>query len=670
MPSSKNGGQQASNLLILISFYASVIIPNADKGKMNVLIVEDDGATRQVMNHLISARGHHITACGSTEEAEQVLSREKVDMFILDWMLPGRSGPDFCRWLREQPEGNDYYILLATGRSTSADLDEALDAGANDYLVKPWEREIFRSRLRIAERQVLDIAERRKSRLALHESNQRRERLALVARQTQNGVVILSAEGQVEWINAAFDQMIGDPCKPLVDQHFSKFLNCVEPSQRAEIEDAIQTGRANEGELSLIGSDNMTHWLHYSLTPLDTDQGKSRGQVCLFSDITLVKLADEERFKSSKLESLGVLAGGIAHDLNNVLTVISGNIALARLAIDLPKPLGHLDTAEQAAMQATSLSKQLLTFAKGGDPLKQDIDLKELIENATTFALRGSNLQCTFNLGAGLKKVEADPFQIEQVVNTIVINAREAMPNGGKLQVRAQNTRLSDSNPYDLPHGEYVRVSFADNGPGIPVEVLPRIFDPYFTTKPTGSGIGLTMAFSIISKHGGHVRAEAAGGGGTIITILLPSSKTKIPKQKVKHEKLVGPLSVLCMDDEPAIRDLTSAMLSLSGYDVVSTCDGQEALAAYTEKMKKGQRFDAVILDATIPGGMGGVDTIKALIKIDPQVRAIICSGYSDESALAAMESFGFKASLPKPFTSQRLVDVIDEVIRTNPVTL
>ena len=633
---------------------------------MKILIVEDDPTSRQVMARLISARGHQVTACGSAEEGEKALELQRYDMAILDWMLPGKSGPDLCRWVRSLPDGDDIYVLLVTGRATSADLDEALDAGANDYLVKPWEGEIFRSRLRIAERQVLDIGERRKSRLELRETNQQLERLALVASQTQNGVVILSAEGKIEWVNDAFNKMIPLGSKSPVGKPFLKLIGGVEPAELSEIEESVRAGKASEGELSFVDAEANKHWLHYSLTPLDPEHGMSRGQVCLFSDITLVKLTDEERFKTGKLESLGLLAGGIAHDLNNILTVISGNVALARICMDAKrdKALEHLDTADKAAMRAASLSKQLLTFAKGGDPMKQVIELKELVEKATKFALYGSNLTCLFSLPDRLRKVEADAYQIEQVVNSIVINAREAMPNGGKLQLKAHNEKLLEGNPYDLAPGDYVRLCFIDNGPGIPADILPRIFDPYFTTKPTGSGLGLTIAFSIIAKHGGRILVEPVATGGALFIILLPAAEAKTAEDELATDGTSSQRSVLCMDDEPTIRELTSAMLTMSGYHVVTTRDGEETLAAYTDRMKNGHPFDAVILDATIPGGMGGVDTIKALVKLDPQVRAIICSGYSDESALAAMESFGFKASLPKPFTSKQLELLVDKVIR------
>jgi PAS domain S-box-containing protein len=633
---------------------------------MNVLIVEDDRTTREVMTRLIKARGHELTVCASAEEAEEVLKKGHIEAAILDWMLPGKSGPELCRWLRALPDGDDIYVLLITARATPEDLDEALNAGANDYLVKPWEVEIFRSRLRIAERQVLDIAERRKSRIALKDSNQRLERLALVARQAQNGVVILSADGRVEWANAAFGNMIRLSSKSIVDHSFNKLLEAIDPTQRPEMEEALAAGKASEGEVAILGNDGTKHWLHYSLTPLDPDNGMARGQVCLFSDITMVKRADEERFKTSKIESLGVLAGGIAHDLNNILTVISGNVALARLCLEGKRDtaIEHLDKADKAALRAADLSKQLLTFAKGGDPLKQVIDVKDLVEKATKFALYGSNLSCLFGLAPDLRKIQADPFQIEQVINNIVINAREALPKGGKLQVKGHNETLSEGNVYDLPPGDYVRICFADNGPGIPSDVMPQIFDPYFTTKPMGSGLGLTIAFSIISKHGGRILVEPVSSGGTLFILMLPAASVGASQEEETYTEAPAQQTVLCMDDEPTIRELTTAMLSMSGYEVVSTSHGQEALAVYSDYMKRGRKFDAVILDATIPGGMGGVETIRALVKMDPDVRAIICSGYSDESALAAMESFGFKASLPKPFTSKQLLAMIDKVIR------
>ena len=632
---------------------------------MKILVVEDDPTTRTLMNHLISARGHHVIPCGSAEEASLLLDQHHFDAAILDWMLPGMSGPAFCRLVRQRPGGHDLYILLVTARNSPSDLEEALDSGANDYLVKPWESKVLLVRLRIAEQHVVEIKDRKRSREALRESTLRSERLALVACQTQNGVVILDPKGNIEWINLAFQKMAVLGSASYLNRPFLDLLDPAETDQHEEIQRCIAEGHPAEGEIVWIGNDGQKRWLHYSLTPLFLEKGGSSGLVSLFSDITMLKRADEERFKSSKIESLGVLAGGIAHDLNNILTVISGNLSLARTCLSThpSKVADHLDKADTAALRAADLSKQLLTFAKGGDPLKQTLHLGELVERATRFALYGSNLSSTFSLPSNLAKVQADPYQIEQVIDNLIINAREAMPGGGKILVGGHQETLLEDNLYDLPAGTYVRINFADNGPGIPPDVLRQIFDPYFTTKETGSGLGLTLSFSIISKHGGRLLVDSEPKSGATFSILLPIASSDIPQPDPLPSPTAGPQRILCMDDEPSIRELISAMLSFSDYEVTTTKDGEEAVAAYRAHLKAGTPFDAVILDATIPGGMGGLDTIKALLAINPDVRAIICSGYSDESALADMESYGFKASLPKPFTSKQLEALVTRII-------
>lgn len=646
-------------------FTRQPVTPAPEEHRMKILVVEDDPTTRTLMNHLISARGHQVIACGSAEEASELLDQYHFNAAILDWMLPGMSGPAFCRLVRQRPGGHDLYILLVTARNSPSDLEEALDSGANDYLVKPWESKVLLVRLRIAEQQVVEIKDRKLGRDALRESTLRSERLALVARQTQNGVVLLDPKGNIEWTNLAFEKMAVRGPASYLKRPFLELIEAAEFAQREEIERCISEGHPAEGEIVWTGNDGQKRWLHYSLTPLILDKGGSSGLVSLFSDITMLKRADEERFKSSKLESLGVLAGGIAHDLNNILTVISGNLSLARtcLTTNPTRIVEHLDKADTATLRASDLSKQLLTFAKGGDPLKQTLHLGELVERATRFALYGSNLSCVFDFSPELAKVQADPYQIEQVINNLVINAREAMPGGGKLVVGGRDELLAEENPYDLPAGAHVRISFADNGPGIPPDVMRQIFDPYFSTKETGSGLGLTLSFSIISKHGGRLLVDSVEGQGATFDMLLPAATVELPVISNLAAPAPGRRRVLCMDDEPSIRELISAMLSLSDYDVTTTSHGEEAVAVYREHLETNQPFDAVILDATIPGGMGGLDTIKALLEINPDVRAIICSGYSDESALAAMESYGFKASLPKPFSSKQLETLVARII-------
>jgi CheY-like chemotaxis protein len=357
--------------------------------------------------------------------------------------------------------------------------------------------------------------------------------------------------------------------------------------------------------------------------------------------------------------------------LNNILTVISGNIGLAQ--IEAPVESGGLQSflakAGEAAQQAAHLSSQLLTFSKGGAPLKKVVALSQLLKQAATFSLHGSNLRGDIDIAANLWAAEVDAAQIEQVVNALVLNAREAMPHGGAVQVRARNVELTDGSdqalPLPLPTGHYVKVTITDRGAGVPEEIAPRIFDPYFTSKPQSSGLGLAITYSIIKKHGGLLRLEKSSLEGATFAFYLPAARTPAtgnndgqrpePPSPFSHQR------VLVMDDEPAIRELTTQLLATLGYEVTAVPDGIEAIRAYERALRRGEQFKAVILDATVRGGLGGVATIERLRGMDPHVNAIICSGYSDEAALSQFLAYGFRGALPKPFTRSELAEAIQK---------
>ncbi len=376
------------------------------------------------------------------------------------------------------------------------------------------------------------------------------------------------------------------------------------------------------------------------------------------------KRVEEERLTTGKLESLGTLAGGIAHDLNNLLTVISGNIGLAQ--IEAPGSpanlLSFLSRAGEAAQHAAQLSNQLLTFSKGGTPLKRVVSISDLVTQAAEFALHGSNLRSDLDIQAGLWRSAVDPAQIEQVINALVINAREAMPRGGIVRVSARNLEI-DANPgLPIRPGRYVKVQVADNGGGIEKRLVTKIFDPYFTTKSTGTGLGLSISYSVVKKHGGLLHLERTSADGSTFTFYLPATDSEPPVPKPTLENEIFSFNhqrVLVMDDEAAIRDLTSELLGTLGYKVTTVPDGAEALKKYELAMRTGEAFQAVILDATIRGGMGGVATMERLRDLDPNVTAIICSGYSGDAALAEFLAYGFRAALPKPFTCHELANVL-----------
>jgi Signal transduction histidine kinase len=390
-----------------------------------------------------------------------------------------------------------------------------------------------------------------------------------------------------------------------------------------------------------------------------------------FRDVTERKRSGEERLTTSKLESLGILAGGIAHDLNNILTVISGNIGLAQTEApsDCGTLLSFLSKASQAAQHAAHLSSQLLTFSKGGSPLKKIVSLPQLLGQSAEFSLYGSNLRADIDIPLDLSKVEVDAAQIEQVVNALMINAREAMPRGGTLKLSARNVEFADKTSSILPEGRYVKVLIADRGTGVPDEIVPKIFDPYFTTKPFGTGLGLSISYSIIKKHGGMLHLESSSPEGAKFTFYLPAAEGKlsVPATRAKPGKSqFNHQRILVMDDEAAIRELTSQLLGTLGYEVTTASDGLEAVRLFDRALRRGEHFQAVILDATIRGGMGGVATIERLRNLDPEVNAIICSGYSDEAALTEFLAYGFRGALPKPFTRRELADALQKTLEPN----
>jgi CheY-like chemotaxis protein len=346
------------------------------------------------------------------------------------------------------------------------------------------------------------------------------------------------------------------------------------------------------------------------------------------------------------------------------LTVISGNIGLAQIEApgDAASLLSYLAKAGQAAQHAAHLSSQLLTFSKGGAPLKRITSISELLGQAAEFSLYGSNLRADTDIPAELWKAEIDPGQIEQVINALMINAREAMPHGGTVRVSARNVELGEKHGAFLPPGRYVKIAITDRGGGIDEELATKIFDPYFTTKPTGSGLGLSIGYSIVKKHGGMLHLENFSPDGSTFAFYLPAADGELLKPEPSPREGVFHFNhqrVLVVDDEAAIRDLTSELLGTLGYEVTAVPDGAEAIKTYERALRHGENFQAVILDATIRGGMGGLATIEQLRNLDPNVTAIICSGYSDEAALSEFLTYGFRGALPKPFTRNELAEVL-----------
>ena len=400
----------------------------------------------------------------------------------------------------------------------------------------------------------------------------------------------------------------------------------------------------------------------------DAKTGQPIALANISRDISERKKLDEEMARTDKLESIGILAGGIAHDFNNLLTVIFGNIALAKMYANRQSEVHkRLEESEKAAQRARDLTYQLLTFSKGGAPLKKTISLQDLVKESASFALRGSNIKCEFSFPGDLWPVEADEGQMSQVLNNLIINAAHAMSDGGTLQVYCGNV-IVDQGDLPLAKGKYSLISIMDHGTGIPKEHLSKIFDPYFTTKKKGSGLGLSTSYSIVRSHGGHITVESDLGIGTTFKIYLPASEEGKRLLRAEEERFVtGKGRILVMDDEEAVREVARGMLETVGYSVTLAKDGTEAIEIYQAAMASGEPFDSVLMDLTIPGGMGGQEAVKRLREIDPNVRAIVCSGYSNDTIMANYQRFGFRAVVPKPYRLTQLSGTIRGVLSAPP---
>ena len=348
-----------------------------------------------------------------------------------------------------------------------------------------------------------------------------------------------------------------------------------------------------------------------------------------------------------------------------MLTAILSNISLAKMSVQQDDDAyRRLAAAERACLRAEGLTQQLLTFSKGGAPIKKAASVVELIHETVEFALRGSNVKSYYDLPDDIWPVNVDEGQISQVINNLIINADQAMPNGGTVTLRVGNVELGPDDPLPLPEGQYVRLSVRDTGVGIEEDSLVRIFDPYYTTKEGGSGLGLATTYSIIMRHEGHISVESSPGQGTTFHVYLPAITGGMPMESFGHEEVGASIGkVLMMDDEEMIRDSVVVGLQALGYDAESASDGAEALEVYKRALDSHEPFDVVIMDVTVPGGMGGVEAIKQLLRLDPAAKAVVSSGYSNDPVMSDYGSYGFKGVITKPYEIQDLSSLIIKLI-------
>lgn len=475
--------------------------------------------------------------------------------------------------------------------------------------------------------------------------------------------------GSILMVNLQGSAMLGVDRKNLTDRRFVQFIT---PECRGVFNDfckkTLKSDRKQTCEIQLLKGDEPSIYVHIEGIGIEREKTSGKEIRASLIDITDRRQADEDHLKIHKLESLGILAGGIAHDFNNLLTSILGNISLAKSELD-PKSKSYirLENAEGASVRATGLTQQLLTFSKGGEPLKTISSVSRLIKDSVNFALSGSKSRCDDSIPDDLWPVSADEGQINQVFNNLIINADQAMPEGGIIQITCENVTLSKDEIIPLNEGKYVKVSIKDDGIGIPESYLSKIFDPYFTTKERGKGLGLTTCFSIIKKHGGYITVESKQGTGTTFNIYLAAMPETIHSDADKADGIIsGKGKVLIMDDEEDVRTVAGEMLEAIGYNTESACDGNEAIEKYKKARATDQPFDVVIMDLTIPGSMGGKEAIKRLKEINPSVKTIVSSGYANDPIIANYKKYGFTGILTKPYRIENLSTVLHQVIEQN----
>jgi PAS domain S-box-containing protein len=508
-----------------------------------------------------------------------------------------------------------------------------------------------------------DITDLKKAEIALRESE---EKFKNIIESSPMGVFIyrLEPDGRLVFLDAnpAADDILQVDCKQFIGKTIEEaFPPLAETEIPERYRQVCQNGKPWHRE-SVDYQDGRIDGA-FEVYVFQTEPYKA---AVFFNDITQRRKMELDIQKIQKIESLGVLAGGIAHDFNNLLASILGNINLAIFNIksDAEKTRGLLEEAEKASLRARDLTQQLLTFSKGGEPVKNVFSITEVVKDSAEFVLRGSNVTCAYQYPEDLWPVEIDAGQISQVVQNIIINGAHAMPAGGTIEIAAENYVQEEGSALPLSKGNFVRISFKDSGPGIPATLLNKIFDPYFTTKQKGSGLGLAVAYSIIMQHDGHIAAESVEGETTTFTMYLAAAEQrKLSEQPLqKPLELLGEGRVLVMDDEKMFRETVHEMLSHLGYEVVLTRNGTEAVLCFEQSLKTGKPFDLVLLDLTIRGGMGGKKTVQEIIALDSQAKVIVASGYSNDPVMSNFREYGFSGVISKPFRVAELSEVIQNL--------
>ena len=502
-----------------------------------------------------------------------------------------------------------------------------------------------------------------------------KEQLLVTLKSIGDGVITIDVAGKIILMNETAQDISGWVLDEAIQRDFYEVFNLIEEGSRKRLRDSLKEV-LNGNRIIQLPENILLKTKHglekkisNSVAPIYSIKNKIIGFVVVFRDITEKQKIEQELMKIKKLESVGILAGGLAHDFNNILVAILGNLSLAKEIVksNFNKDLFDIiKDAEKASLNAKKLTTQLLTFAKGGVPVKKIVKIKEVIEESTTFILRGSNIRSVYDMPDDLWDVEVDPGQIVQVIQNIIINSKHAMPNGGTIEVKCENLKKID-NAIPSTNNSYIKISIRDHGVGISSTDLDRIFDPYFSTKEEGSGLGLAISHSIIKKHGGIITADSVENEGSIFSIYLISKRLITKDIEVKKEiysetLLKKNLNILIMDDEEVVLKTLKKLLSKMSHNTILVRNGDEAISEFRKAQESNKKIDFIIMDITIPGGKGAKETIREILKLDESAKVVVSSGYSNDQVMANYKKYGFVYFLNKPYDIEDISSLIKKI--------